>query len=130
MLIAEEIKMEFITKEEWAKIRAEDSTTLLNEVLTRFFNKSVETSLRSMPELISRLVKKSVVMERLTKEFFDKNPTFSNQREIVNKTITEIELKNPGATYEEILRLSTGEINKKIAVTSSVKSSNLYDFKE
>jgi len=121
--------MDFITREEWNKIKSEDSVDLLNEVLTRFFNKAVETSLRSMPELISRLVKKSVIINQLNKKFFDDNPKFLDNKEIVNSTVMEIELRNPGATYEEILKLSIPEINKKLIVVKEVPKTN-FDFKE
>lgn len=117
----------FISPDEWSIIRNSDSVDALNEVLERLHTKAVENALRSMPELISRLVKKSVAMERMSAAFYERNKEFLQHKPLVQETMLKVELENPTADYDELLRKTELEVKKKIASTANIDT---FKFKE
>lgn len=121
--------MNFITPEEWQAMKTATSPNVLNEILTRMHHRTVEDALRSMPELISRLVRKSQTMQQTTAEFFDKNKDFKDHKAVVAEAVMQVELKNPTADYSTILELATPEIAKTLRSTQVANIDRTFAFK-
>lgn len=111
--------MEFITKEEFIKLIDTQSVDMMNEVLSRVFNKAVETALQMTPKLTAQLIKSSVGMRKITDKFLSDNPQFKGHEMIVEQVVRQTELDNPGFTYEQVLSTAVQRINEKISVVSS-----------
>lgn len=116
--------MDFITREELQKVLAGDPAPL-NEAMSRLFNKSIEGSMRHVPEIINQLVKKTSVMNKMSERFFTENPEFKQHSDIVADTITQLEGQHPGWDYEKLLAEATPIINKKIGLSKTVGVSSL-----
>jgi hypothetical protein len=111
--------MEFLTKEEFEKI---SSYEVFNEVLSRLFNKAIETAMISTPALAAQLIKRGLAMKQLAAEFFENNPELAAHRSILEKVVMEVDAANPGATYEDILKKAAPIAKEKIKLIESGKS--------
>lgn len=114
--------MEFISKDEFIQIQSspdDKARDVTNEVLERLFNKAVETTLRSLPELISRLIEQQGTLHKITKDFFESNPNFTKYKNLVETTVAEVEAKNPEKDYASILDTAKVKIQNKIAILES-----------
>jgi len=117
--------LEFVTEDEWNKIQVAEGRQIVNEILSRLYFKAIESTLRSLPELISRLTEQTATLNALTVKFFETNPEFKNYKELVSATVSEIEEQNPGLSYSDILAKSAISIKAKIDV---IKSANQTSF--
>jgi len=116
--------LEFVTEDEWKKVQAADGRQIVNEILSRLYFKAIESTLRSLPELISRLTEQTATLNALTVKFFEANPEFKNYKELVSATVSEIEEQNPGLSYSDILAKSAISIKTKIEVIKSANQSS------
>jgi len=116
--------LEFVTEDEWNKIQVAEGRQIVNEILSRLYFKAIESTLRSLPELISRLTEQAATLNTLTVKFFETNPEFKNYKELVSATVSEVEEQNPGLSYSDILAKSAISIKTKIEVIKSANQSS------
>jgi len=116
--------LEFVTEDEWKKVQAAEGRQIVNEILSRLYFKAIESTLRSLPELISRLTEQTATLNALTVKFFETNPEFKNYKELVSATVSEIEEQNPGLSYSDILAKSAISIKTKIEIIKSANQSS------
>ena len=107
--------MEFITQEEFKKIVESQDLTLMNEVLSRVFNKAVESAIQMTPALTAQLIKTAVGTRKITDKFLADNPGFAGHETIVQEIVRKVEIDNPGMDYQQILQAAVPRINAKIS---------------
>jgi hypothetical protein len=103
----------FSTQEEFTKILAGDLVTF-NEVLSRIYNKSVEDTIKATPEITAKLIKTSISIRSIVDQFNNNHPEFKGHEDLVRQAIQEVELENPGATYEDIFKKAAPRITNAI----------------
>lgn len=108
--------MEWLTEEEFLKITVEGDALVLNEVLTRVHNKTVEQTLCLVPHMVQKLVKKMSDINKFLGQFFTEHPNYEKHKDIVTATVSKIELENPHLMFDEVLQKAVPEIDKKIAL--------------
>jgi hypothetical protein len=117
-------KQQFMTKEEVLRMRSstiEEAVYIVNEVLSRVYNKAVEDTLRQTPDLMLRLFVSQQAQNKLVTDFYESNPDFKGHRDIVQSIIQKVEASNPGKTFEFILSLSEPMIRDKISKLALLK---------
>jgi hypothetical protein len=70
----------------------------------RIINKAVEKALLMLPSVFGELWKEKITMNKLRDRFWNDNKDFKGQEKIVRDVLTELEGKNPGKQYGEILK--------------------------
>jgi hypothetical protein len=119
--------VDYLTIDEWEKIHSGDFRTF-NEVLSRIHNSAVETAMKMTPEITAALIKNSLAIHKIREKFYDDNPEFLKNKDLVQKIVQEVESSNPGADYQEILRKSTPLIKEKLSlVTSTTKQLDMFN---
>lgn len=116
--------MQFMTKEEVLRMRdanVEEAVYIVNEILTRVYNKAVEKALTDTPDLMLRLFMSQQAQKEMVIAFYDKNPEFKEHRDIVRAIVQKVESENPGKNYSFILGLSEPMIRQKIAKWATLK---------
>lgn len=108
--------MKFISKEEWKALSKQTDEILINEVLSRVFNRAVETAILKLPDTISRLMVSTTATQNMTKDFFKRNSSFEEHKDIVASVTQDVESLHPEWNYEEILKEAEGVIKFKIEV--------------
>lgn len=117
--------MKFASDEECEKLRnAPDQETfsiLLNEILSRVHSSSIETTMRKLPDILSRMVANTTTTQAMTNEFFKNNPEFKDHKNIVAAVVEELDSKEPGRDYDKILEDAKPIIEEKIRFAGSEK---------
>ena len=83
---------------------------------------AVEKALLMLPEVVSRLFMEKTAMKKMAEKFFGDNPTFKDNKDIVGSVLEELESKNPGKAYSEILNEAGPIITSRI---SQIGTANL-----
>jgi len=83
-----------------------------------------EKVLLRMPEVIGNLMMNHAEVNKLTKDFYGKNPSFKNDPVSVKSVISALEQDNAGMKYDKILELSEPMIRERMI---TVKSLNIKD---
>lgn len=110
--------IEFITVEEYEDLNGSSYhiyVDKLNEILNRVYDKAVEDTLRSIPQVVGSLSKHAVKLNELSKDFYKTNPDLTDHKELVGKTISKIESENPGLAYEEVLKKVLPEVRNSVS---------------
>src|SRR3990167_4983194 len=113
--------MKFITREELQRIVEKEDVDALNEILSRVHNSAVESVIKQIPEVISRLMVSTQAHKKMISDFYQHNKEFESHKEIVSKVVQDIECDNPEKNYEDILKLAEPIIKQKIAGESLSK---------
>ena len=108
--------MQFISSEEWKRLTEEQDESLMNEVLSRVHNAAVENTIRKIPELLSRMVKTTTATYAMTEDFFKRNESFKEHRDIVMQVVRDVESRNPDWDYTKILNVAEPLIKEKLSV--------------
>lgn len=90
----------YITKEEFEKLSYET----LDNVLARLHNKTIEDTLRLLPDIIIGLTVKTKGISDGYKAFMDLHPEFKGKEEEMMKVIETIELEDGTQDLSEILK--------------------------
>jgi hypothetical protein len=106
--------MEFLTEEEFLKIIVEGKKEVLEEILTRVYNKAIESAMCHIPIMVARLSKKVEVTNKLMSKYFDENPDFLKYPDIMAKAIQEIEIEFTGMSFEDVLDKAKLVIQRRI----------------
>lgn len=113
-------KQVFISQDEFKQLVDAKDEVLLNEILSRVFNKAVETAICSMPDIITRLIKSISATQKMSADFFDANKEFKNHLDIVTAAIQEVEAAHSDWNYDRILTESVPIIKQKVAMLDKV----------
>jgi hypothetical protein len=109
-----EVKMEFLTEEEFLKITVDGKKEVFEEVLTRVYNKAIESAMCHIPLMVARLSKKIEVTNKVLNQYFIDNPDFPKYPDIVGKVIQQIEIEFTGMSFEDVIEKARPEIQKRI----------------
>ena len=112
--------MKFISNEEWKALSEQKDETLVNEILSRVFNSAVESAIRQLPEVVSRMVASTAATKAMTNKFLDRNKEFKDHQRIVTLVLQDIESKNADWDYEKILEEAEPIIKEKIKAEKEV----------
>lgn len=108
--------MRFISQEEWKRLTEEMDESLMNEILSRVYNAAVEKTLTKIPELLSRMVKTATATHAMTEDFFARNASFKEHKDIATQVVMDVESRNPDWDYTKILNHAEPLIKEKISV--------------
>ena len=84
------------------------------EEVRKIVLEEIEKSFLLVPEMVTALLQEKIVMSKLVEKFYTDNKDFMDHKDIVGSVIEEVESKNPGKKYEDILKKSTPIINERI----------------
>ena len=108
--------MKFISQEEWKRLTEEMDESLMNEILSRVHNAAVENTIRKIPELLSRMVKTTTATHAMTEDFFTRNISFKEHKDIVTQVVRDVESRNPDWDYTKILNVAEPLIKEKLSI--------------
>ena len=83
-------------------------------------DKAVEKTLLLIPEVIGNLITHHVSMNKLNKDFYEKNPDLREHKKMVASVIEYTEGKNPPMDYKELLGKALPEIRKRMHTVDSL----------
>lgn len=110
-----------ISREEFESFKSISYEQFL-EVISNIVKLSVEESLRVLPMVVTHLAKQSTYISNLSEKFYKENPDLVNHKELVSKTVEQVEKENPGKTYKEILSISLPRIRGNINQFSRIST--------
>jgi hypothetical protein len=84
------------------------------EIIQMATERATERALLALPLAVTRLINQKIALEKIKEQFYKENPNFKDFPNIVISEIEKADSDNPGKTYEEILKVSTPEIKRKI----------------
>lgn len=87
---------------------------------------AVERFLLHLPEAVGNLMTNQIALLRMNKEFYDKHPQYKN-KDVVAAAIEHTEGKFPTADYDDILKKSIPEIERRLGLLKdlNMKDANL-----
>ena len=90
---------------------------VLNKVKADAKQETVDAVVKTIPVLVSNLVKTQVTVMRTVDNFFSKNPDLTNKRQFVSTVANELMGKNPGWSLKKLFDEELGkEVNKRLGV--------------
>lgn len=111
----------FCTDEEFLEVVVNGNKEVFDIILSRVFQKGVETALLYIPEMVDKTGKRLAATTKIFNDFLEKHPEFKNYKDLVIRKIQQMELKNPTKPFEEILEKAAVEIEEEIKLLSSLK---------
>lgn len=121
--------MDIISQEELEKIRNGDLMEA-NKILLRVVSTSVEQALRTLPRVVTELIKTSTARKKMGDKYLSDNPTFVDHPSIVQQLSEKIESENPGLSADEVLAKARPRIEEAIALSASKSEFFIADKKE
>ena len=91
----------YITEDEFKTL----DHTKLNDVLERLHNKTIEDTLKLLPEIIVGLVVRTKGIKDAYKDFMDKHKEFEGRDAELAKVVQELELEDGSRSLGEILQM-------------------------
>lgn len=85
----------------------------------------IESVLLRMPEVIGNLMSHHAMVNKINKEFYEKNKDFLAHKDIVAAVIESLEGKNPAKKYEDIVQEAIPEIRQKINTMKSLNTTSI-----
>jgi hypothetical protein len=102
-----------MTPEEKDEILAELDKRMGDKVL-RVMNELSETILLSMPKILTNVMLELGAGKKLTEDFYRENPNLIQHKDVVQSVLQEIEGKNLGKQYGEIVKMAKPVILERI----------------
>lgn len=111
---------------EWLKqlSESEDMVEQMNELLIKFQEEIIEKALLMLPNVMADMMMQSESLRMLNQNFYKGNEEFKKHKDIVASVVEEIDMKNPGLDYKNILEKATPIIKNRIKLTSSLDVEN------
>lgn len=75
----------------------------LDRVFYRAHRVTVEHALRILPGTIDYIMKQSMVLKKLSEEFYRNNSDLVNEKGLVAQLVEKVEADNPGLGYDKVL---------------------------
>lgn len=85
-----------------------------NEFLWNFHDQIVESTLRSIPAMVTSLIKHSAVMQEAVSKFYSDHPEFKDSKALVAGVIEKLQHEHPGKSVEDLLTLAIPIIEQRI----------------
>lgn len=95
------------------------------EIIDKAVALAVEKTLLMIPEVIGNLMADQAVLNKLNSQFYADNPEFRDHKQLVVSVLEELDGKNPGMKYEDILAKSIPEIKRRISLTKDLKMDSI-----
>jgi hypothetical protein len=86
----------------------------------RLINIAVERALLLMPEAVENMIRQKTMTREMAKKFFEDNKEMSAHIDLVQKTIEQVEMDNPGIPYSRILEKATPLVKERLLTLSQV----------
>lgn len=93
---------------------------LTEEERNSIINEAVEKALLKIPEVVGNLITSATYSARLNREFYEKYPEFTKDKEMVAKVVQKVEGDNPGKEYEWILEQAVPMIRQHLKTVKGV----------
>jgi hypothetical protein len=88
---------------------------------------TIERLLKRMPSVISNLMKEQAVHFKLNKAFYEENPQFIPHKDVVAKTIEQLDGENPAMDYKELLNKAIPIIQSRIGAMKGIDTKMISD---
>ena len=85
----------------------------LEEFVTFVIQKSVQESMRMLPQVMNHIVQHTDYIHKLTTKFYQDNPGLADKKQLVGGIIEQLESEHPGLPYEELMRKAAITANQK-----------------
>jgi len=89
---------------------------LTSEEKEEIIQEATERMLLAIPEVIGNLMANHAALHKINKKFYADHPEFSKDKDVVQSVVEVTEGTNPLLDYEEILKKSIPEIQKRIQI--------------
>jgi len=97
---------------------AQDLDTLLMKVQ----QSSIEKTLQLMPQMIEYLITHVGYIKKLSEDFKNSNEDLIKHKDLLVKTIEQVEQANPGKSYEEILNEAATKTRENLKIKDDILS--------
>ena len=88
-------------------------------------NACVEKILLRIPEIIGNLIVEKTERDKINKKFYEDNPEFANNKQLVASIVESVEGRDPTVDYRDILKAATPEIKKKLATSKRMDTATV-----
>jgi len=83
-------------------------------------NAAVERAMLMLPETVGHLITNHMTMVKLNEEFYQKNPEFKNNKDIVASIMEVVEGENPLGSYQDLLDKAVPRIRERMQMVKGV----------
>ena len=115
-----------ITKAQYESMK-DLSYEQFSEYLTKLVKLCVEESLRTLPAVVKHLAGQADYLKTLSEEFYKENKDLVSHKKTMANVMMEVEAKNPGMDYDEVLKISAEKSRDIISKMKDVKVSKNID---
>jgi len=115
-----------ITKAQYESMK-DLSYEQFSEYLTKLVKLCVEESLRALPAVVKHLAGQADYLKTLSEEFYKENKDLVSHKKTMANVMMEVEAKNPGMDYDEVLKISAEKSRDIISKMKDVKVSKGID---
>jgi len=77
---------------------------IFNRTFDLFLKRAVEESLRALPFVVGNIINQAGTMKDMALKFYDENKDLEEHKDIVGRLLEEAEQRNPGITFNELLK--------------------------
>lgn len=113
----------FCSEEEFLEVVVSGKKEVFDEILSRVFQKAVESAILYLPEAVDKLGKRLAYTTKVFGEFIEKHPEYREHKDLVVHTMQKLELESPNKNIEEILASSVAVIDREIKLLKDMKVS-------
>lgn len=113
-----------LTEEEYLKFGTGMTKVELEEFFIKFQRQCVEETLKTLPAVISHLVKTTSTLQSLSEGFYKKNSDLISHKELVRKVIEEVEAGNPGMELDKVLTEAAKLSRERIKIKPTLSTSS------
>ncbi len=83
-------------------------------------DKAVEKTLLLIPEVVGNLITHHISVNKLNKDFYEKNPDLCNHKDVVTSVIEQVEGNNLPMDYSKLIDKALPEIRKRLKDTQGL----------
>ena len=94
--------------------------SIMESEIEIIIDRAVEKTLLMVPEVIGNLITHHVSLNKLNKEFYEKNPDLREHKVMVASVIEHTEGQNPPMDYGKLIKKALPEIRKRLEVTQGL----------
>lgn len=85
---------------------------------------AAQESLKLLPVVIDNIIKQSATLKDQSNKFYSEHSDLKAHKELVAKTIEQLEAANPGKSPEKLLELAAASVRKQLTNQSKAKTSD------
>jgi len=98
----------------------EEKNEIVDMVVDRVMDMTVERLLLSIPATVGNMMASAAALTKTNKEFYDKHKEFSKHRDVVTSVVEQTEGKNPLLNHTELLEKAVPDIKRRIKTMSNL----------